>query len=122
MDRADDADPVQVLRHEFEAREGSFLIRLRGDLVWGRAAFTRLERAMRAVCERCEGAELLERWLAEGFHEMGTWVRDWSTHPAFPRPTPESYHSACLERLEDLADWFFRGEHAYLPGYAWPEL
>src|SRR5690606_35179672 len=40
----------------------------------------------------------------------------------FPRPAPESYHSACLERLEDLADWFFRGESPYLPGHTWPAL
>ncbi len=116
------ADPVRILRHEFEAGEGSFLIRLRCDLVWDRAAFTRLERAMRAVCERHQDADLLERRLAEGFYELSTWVRDWSTHPNFPRPAPESYHSACLERLEDLADWFFRGESPYLPGHTWPEL
>ncbi|WP_327576965.1 MULTISPECIES: hypothetical protein [unclassified Streptomyces] len=35
-----------VLRREFGAAEGSFLLRLRGDLEWDRAAFTCLERAM----------------------------------------------------------------------------
>lgn len=45
---------MSVLRQEFDAEEGSFLLRLRGDLEWDRAAFTRLERAMRAACEQLQ--------------------------------------------------------------------
>ena len=32
---------TKVLKQEFDAEEGSFLLRLRGDLEWDRAAFTR---------------------------------------------------------------------------------
>lgn len=42
-------ETTKVLRREFDAEEGSFLLRLRGDLEWDRAAFTSLERAMRAI-------------------------------------------------------------------------
>jgi hypothetical protein len=42
-------DYLIVLRREFEAEEGSFLIGLCCRAEWGRAAFSRLVRAM----ERC---------------------------------------------------------------------
>ncbi|WP_338779068.1 hypothetical protein [Streptomyces sp. DG1A-41] len=40
----------------------------------------------------------------------------------FPRPEPKEYYAACIERLTDLADWFFRGEHAYMEPHTWSEL
>lgn len=84
---------IEVLRREFEAEEGSFLLRLRGDLEWDRTAFSRLERAMRTACERSQGSEKLDRWLAEGFYEIATWVPVWTSHPNFPRPTPRLLRS-----------------------------
>ncbi|WP_106253222.1 hypothetical protein [Allonocardiopsis opalescens] len=118
-----DADDARaVLLREFGAEDGSFLIRLRADLAWDRAAFTRLERAMRAVCADSAGDELLDRRLAEGFYHLATWVGPWTSHPDFPRPSPAEYYDACLERLGDLADWYFRGEHAYVEPHTWPEL
>lgn len=57
-----------VLRQDFEAGEGSFLLRLRPELVWVRGAFTRLQRAMRAVCKRMQDDDKLDRWIAEGFY------------------------------------------------------
>ncbi|MFF7250057.1 hypothetical protein ACFZBU_39920 [Embleya sp. NPDC008237] len=113
---------VEVLRQEFRADEGSFLLRLRGDLEWDRAAFTRLERAMRAACERYQSSERLDRWLVEGFHEVATWVPSWTSHPDFPRPSPDAYYQACVERIGDLADWFFRGRHNYSEQHAWVDL
>lgn len=49
-------------------------------------------------------------------------VRDWTTHPDFPRPQPQQYHDDCLQRLDDLADWFFRGWHVYQEPHVWPAL
>ncbi|GAB3660046.1 hypothetical protein GCM10028833_39280 [Glycomyces tarimensis] len=113
---------LETLRREFEAQEGSFLLQMRCDLKWDRAAFTRLERAMRAVCLRVHGNEKLDRWIAEGFYEMATSVPSWTSHPNFPRPGPDSYYEDCIERLGDLADWFFRGQSNYAEGHTWPDL
>lgn len=122
-------DAATVLRQEFGADEGSFLLGLRGaDLTWDRSAFSRLERAMRAVCEQWEvgeqweGSEQLDRWMAEGFYYTPRFVRDWTSHPDFPRPGPQQYYEDCLQRLDDLADWFFHGYHPYQQPHVWPDL
>ncbi|MCX4851095.1 hypothetical protein [Streptomyces sp. NBC_00893] len=114
-------ETIEILRREFNAEEGSFLLQLRG-MQWDRAAFTRLEQAMRAVCAEFGTIEKIERWLAEGFYEMATAVPSWTSHPSFPRPAPDTYFEDCLERIGDLADWFFRGESNYCPGHAWTDL
>ena len=94
-----------VLRREFDSEEGSFLLRIRSDLVWDREAFSRLERAMRTTCERYQGgSDDLPRWLAEGFYDVSHTVPGWTSHPHFPRPQPERYYEDCVERLVDLAD------------------
>ncbi len=115
-------DALVELRREWDAEEGSFLLRLRSDLVWDRAAFTRLEHTMRVVCAQHQDAEDLPRWLAEGFYYVSHFVADWTSHPHFHRPEPQGYYEDCLERLSDLADWFFRGEHAYLKPHVWADL
>ncbi|MFE7591615.1 hypothetical protein ACFU6K_19625 [Kitasatospora sp. NPDC057512] len=112
---------MSVLRQEFDAEEGSFLLRLRGELEWDRAAFTRLERA-RAACKQLQEEQKLDRWIAEGFYELATWVPSWTSHPNFPRPVPDSYYEDCIERLGDLADWFFRGWHDRSEGDSWVDL
>ncbi|MFE0174513.1 hypothetical protein ACFWZ2_19530 [Streptomyces sp. NPDC059002] len=113
---------MDVLRREFAAQEGSFLLALRCELTWDRAAFTRLERAMRVACAYWQSSDKVDRWLADGFYEMATAVPSWTAHPDFPRPTPDTYYEACLERIGDLADWFFRGESSYLEGHVWQDL
>ncbi|MEU5999337.1 hypothetical protein ABZ837_16100 [Streptomyces sp. NPDC047197] len=113
---------LAILEQEFAAEEGSFLIRLRGDLTWDRVAFTRLERAMRIACAAHQSSDQIDRWLADGFYELATAVPSWTSHPDFPRPTPVSYYEDCLERIGDLADWFFRGESNYSDGHVWADL
>ncbi|WP_326763569.1 hypothetical protein OG978_02350 [Streptomyces sp. NBC_01591] len=114
-------ETIEVLRREFNAEEGSFLLQLRGRQ-WDRTAFTRLEQAMRAACAQFETSEKIDRWLAEGFYEVATAVPSWTSHPAFPRPAPDAYYEECLERIGDLADRFFRGESNYYPGHVWTDL
>ncbi|MEU4561107.1 hypothetical protein AB0F72_22220 [Actinoplanes sp. NPDC023936] len=116
-------DALTVLRREFEATEGSFLLCLRGaDLVWDRAAFSQLEQTMRTVCKQYEGRDDLPRWMAEGFYYVSHFVTEWTSHPNFPRPEPVQYYHDCLERLRDLADWFFHGWHAYQEPHVWRDL
>ena len=81
-------DVLTVLRQEFGSFEGSFMLQLRCDLVWDRAAFSRLERAMRAACEHYETHDDLPRWLAKGFFDASHFVGEWAAHPSFPRPQP----------------------------------
>ncbi|WP_437071773.1 hypothetical protein [Streptomyces sp. enrichment culture] len=113
---------LKTLQREFGSEPGSFLLGLRIDGVWDRAAFSTLEKAMRTVCERLQDAEELPRWLAEGYYVVATDVPAMTAHPAFPRTEPAGYYAACIERLTDLADWFFRGEHSYMEPHTWPEL
>src|SRR5947209_3744657 len=54
---------------------------------------------------------MLPRWLAEGFWHLSTFVRDWTSHPAWEKTIdrePE-YFAKAYERLDDLASWFFSG-------------
>ena len=116
-------DYLSQLRREFAADEGTFLLNLRGDrLEWDKPAFSRLEKAMRWACEHFQGHDQLDRWMANGFYETSRFVRTWTSHPDFPRPEPGQYYQDCIERLHDLADWFFRGYHAYNEPHHWSDL
>lgn len=115
-------DDLELLRREFSAEEGTFFGRLRPDLVWDKAAFGRLEQAMRRVCAAFEGRDDLPRWLVEGFWDCHDWVPGWTGHPNFPRPEPPEYYEEAVERLRDLQYWFVRGESLYLPGHEWKDL
>ncbi|HEV2459141.1 MAG TPA: hypothetical protein VGS80_12330 [Ktedonobacterales bacterium] len=121
-------DYSAVLAHELSAGEGSFLLQLRVQWTWDKAAFTRLTEAMLACCRaydahvrRAAGggygaaATPLPRWLAEGFGYVSTFVREWTTHPAWAeRTAPEQgYYDAAYRRLFMLAEWFFTGNCPY---------
>lgn len=99
-----------TLRREFDAEEGTFLLRLRGEMAWDREAFSRLAEAMEACAADHAGRPVLARWVAEGFWYVSWFVPQWAGHPAFPRPDEEYYSRAC-ERLFDLASWLFTGDH-----------
>lgn len=94
---------IDVLKEEFAGEEATFMTRLRIDLVWDCAAFTRLEQAMREVCAAFEDREELPRFLADGFYFASVFTRSWTAHPSFPRPRDDGYYRACLQRLDDLA-------------------
>ena len=55
-------DYLSQPRREFAADEGTFLLNLRGDRLWDKPAFSRLEKAMRWACELFQGA-LQRAWL-----------------------------------------------------------
>jgi hypothetical protein len=113
---------VDVLRREFAAEDGSFLIQLRPNLTWDKQAFSRLVTAMEACCQAYEGRDTMERWVVEGFWFMSWFVKDWTTHLNFPRPQPPEYHEKALERLNDLAYWFFSGHSPYEKGHGFDPL
>jgi hypothetical protein len=115
-------DDIELLRREFTAAEGSFLLRLRTEYHWDRAAFSRLERAMRRLCAAHESRSQLDRWLVEGYWYLSEYVPGMTGHPDFPRPEPDSYYHAAARRLRDLQNWYVTGRSPYLADYVWRDL
>ena len=113
---------LAVLKREFTGADGSFLIQLRPNLTWDKEAFSKLVAAMEASCKACEGRDKLDRWQAEGFWFMSWFVKDWTAHENFPRPQPQEYYENALERLNDLAYWFFFGYSPYEDGHVFDPL
>lgn len=108
--------PVEKLREEFEAHDGSFLFHLRGDLSWDPVAFNRMIGAMLALVQSREPEDPIPRWIAEGFWFVDWYVKEWSRHPNFPRPFDDRYYERSYERLHDLAYWLFMGRSPYESG------
>lgn len=104
---------LSVLKSEFSAEEGSFLLQLRRDLEWSKASFLRLVSAMQNYVEADPERANIERWVAEGFWYLDHFVKDWSSHPNFKRPYDPGYYEQAYERLHDLAHWLFVGESPY---------
>ena len=103
-----------ILRQEFDAEGGSFLLQLRCELTWDQVAFERLAGAMEACCIALEQTETVERWLANGFWFIPSFIRVWASHENFPRPLGSAYYEEAFQRLDDLAYWFFFGENPRL--------
>ncbi len=101
---------LQILNNEFDAGDGSFLISIRGDMVWDVEAFDRLSGAMAQYCREASGTSAhLERWVAQGFWYVPWFVRDWTSHPNFPRDLPATYYDGAYRQLDDLAFSYFFG-------------
>ena len=117
-------DDLPVLRREFSEDDDAFLAIVIRDQNWDKRAFSRLERAMRQVCETFEQRDQqdLPRWLVEGFWICVDWLPDHTAHPRFPRPEPSAYYEAAFERLRDLQYWLVTGVSPYLPSHVWADL
>lgn len=101
-----------ILRREFNAEEGSFILQARVWLKWDWDAFRRLTSAMYDVADEVKGKPSVETWIAEGFWYCDTFISDWTSHPNFPRP-PEKAHQDAIELVHDLAYLLFTGESPY---------
>lgn len=75
-------------------------------------AFRRLTSAMYDVADEAKGQPSIETWIAHGFWYCETFIRDWTSHPNFPRPPEEAYQDA-LELLHNLASFLFTGLNPY---------
>jgi hypothetical protein len=115
-------DFMTILRNEFDAGESSFLIKLRPNLEWDKVAFNRLIAAMKLCAERESSEQKLERWVAEGFWFVPRFIRDWATHPNFPRVHAKDYYERAFTRLEDLAYWYFMARSPYEDGRYFDDL
>jgi hypothetical protein len=67
-------DDLELLRHEFNAGNDSFLIQLHVDLHWDRRAFNRLEQAMRRVCAQDLRWRLFGTRSSSGGRAARTWI------------------------------------------------
>jgi hypothetical protein len=104
--------PREILKREFDAEEGSFLLQARVRLEWDWNAFRRLTSAMYDVADEVKDRPSVETWIAEGFWYCDTFVRDWTSHPNFPRPSEEAYREA-IELVHNLASFLFIGRTPY---------
>ena len=57
----------KILKREFDAEKGSFLILARIELSWDWDAFRRLTSAMYDVADEVKGRPSVETWIAQGF-------------------------------------------------------
>ncbi len=99
------------LRSEDEDCDNTFLIQIRVRLNWDKDLFLILVREMQICCRDYETEELVEKWIAEGFWYMSQFVRDWTTHPNFPKQFSSEYYEKAYCLLDDLAFYFFIGNH-----------
>ena len=102
----------EILKREFDAEKGSFLILARIERSWNWKAFRRLTSAMYEVADEVKGQPSIETWIAQGFWYCNTFIRDWTSHPNFPRP-PEGAYQDALRLLDELADFLFFGQSPY---------
>ena len=110
-----------ILKSQFDGEDGSFLLQLRCDNTWDRIAFDRLIAAMKSCCISSAGAEVLDRWVADGFWDTESIVRDWLSDSSSNANHSPEYFRAALELLHELSYWYFRDELPAGPG-ADPEL
>ena len=100
---------LEVLKHEFDAEEGSFLYKLRIEFVWDKESFSRLTEAMRQCCQDTGRQQTLDRWMALGFWFTYSFVTGWVNHPNFPKQFPEEYYTQSFNILHSLTDRSFVG-------------
>lgn len=102
----------EILKYEFDAEEGSFILTARCDLKWDKVAFSKLTKAMFQVAMSRRHSEDIPRWIALGFWYCDTWLKDWTSHPDFPRPEQEYYDRSC-RLIFDLSSLLFTGQIPY---------
>jgi len=98
------------IHSEFNAEKGTFLLKLRCELEWDKAAFARLLAAMLEVALKHNEDDEIPKWLAQGFWYLNEFIPDWSSHPDFHREFSDDYYDRAYEVVRDLADMFFMGD------------
>ena len=102
----------KILKSEFDGEDGSFLLIARCELRWDKVAFRHMTNAMYDVAIKFKDKTKIDQWVANGFWFCDTWVREWTSHPDFPKPGKEYYEDS-IELLHDLAYLLFVGDSPY---------
>lgn len=103
---------LEQLRREIDGEDGTFLILLRTELRWDWSAFYQLTSVMYAVADETNKHDSVDKYIAQGYWFIDTWVKNWTGQEEFPRPEKHRYEEA-LELLHDLSYFFFIGESPY---------
>ena len=103
---------LKVLKSEFDAEEGSFLLIARNELRWDLPAFRKLTLAMYDVAMEVNSYPKIDRWIAHGFWVCCTWIKEFTSHPNFLKPE-NNYYDKSIILLNDLAYLLFTGESPY---------
>jgi hypothetical protein len=64
------------------------------------------------VSDESRNKSLIATWTANGFWFCDTWIKEWTSHPNFPRPPEDAYRDA-IELIHDLSYFLFYGESPY---------
>ena len=97
---------------QLDAEEGSFLFQARCELIWDWDAFYKLTSAMYEIADSYRKNDYIEIWIAQRFWLCETWIREWTSHPDFPRP-PEPSYSDALELIQNLTSFLLMGKSPY---------
>ena len=101
----------QFLECEYEKSENSFLLKLRPNMIWDKDSFLELVTAMQICCENYKSKDTIEKWIANGFWYVPQFIRDWTSHPNFPKIYSSRYYEKAYNLLDDLASYFFLAAH-----------
>jgi len=112
-------DITARLKHEFDFGESAFIRQLRPHLIWDSEAFVSLTGAMEAYCRHVPRGPQVDLWAAKGFWLVPGYVKNWTTHPGFPREHPSDYYDRAYARLDGLAWWFFTNLPPFTEGHDW---
>lgn len=74
-------DYLTILRKEFDADEGTFLLKFRCFADWDKEVFSRLIQAMEQCAKQHEVRDVIETWIARGF-----WFSETTTTGLVNRP------------------------------------
>jgi hypothetical protein len=99
-------DQRHALRAEFEIEDGTFLEKALGG-TWDEAGFGRLARLMRLGCVAYQEREIVEKWVAAGYHHLDTQL-DRYLPPSLG--LEDEFVDDVREHLMLLASWFFSGQ------------
>ncbi|HEY8026798.1 MAG TPA: hypothetical protein VIF60_19820 [Burkholderiaceae bacterium] len=102
----------QILKSEFDAEDGTFLLIARCQLSWDKNAFKWLTAVMYDVAANVNKSNEIPKWIANGFWFCDKWIPEWTSHPNFLRPDDRYYKKSC-ELIHDLAYFLFNGESPY---------
>ncbi len=111
---AESEDWHKVLKAEFELEDNSFMALLRPTFTWDKNAFLRFTKAMYFAAYKTRSEKQISRNLAEGFWYASVFIKEWTSHPNFPRKHSGTYYEQSYKTISDLCGYLFKGHPPYM--------
>ena len=104
------------LKYEFDAKDKSFLIKLRIELTWDHQHFIEILKLFYKFNLNNENEVLLERDISDGFWYYANFVKNWTSHEDFryANKLSNDYFELAYELIYLSADWYFTGMSPYI--------